>query len=204
MLFLFIIVNIYNCYCNAHWLTKKRLPEGSPTDDSNLRLSGCSPPHNKTPMLYNDKKINSPSYLILSWPAMTPILLGATIALLSLGSHYLLLFHGLLESHWDLLTLCETYSSAAIKTPVKRQPVFPGRLLLFFQDTIRTQIFVMSNRRYFGATNNKRLKDWILKKFVFLIFLTQIEGSNDVVHCTDCKAPWGKLLFMILGYVKNI
>ena len=48
-----------------------------------------------------------------------------------------------------------------------------------------------------------------VKGFFFSInvkfFLTRIEGlrTEDVVHCTDCKAHWGNVI-VILGYINKI
>ena len=53
------------------------------------------------------------------------------------------------------------------------------------------------------------LKPWLVYvtniKFKKKSFLTQIEGlrTEDVVHCTDCKAHWGNV-FVILGYINTI
>ena len=47
------------------------------------------------------------------------------------------------------------------------------------------------------------------KRFFFhqhvKFFLTRIEGlrTEDVVHCTDCKAHWGNVI-VILGYINKI
>ena len=49
-----------------------------------------------------------------------------------------------------------------------------------------------------------------VKRFFFFhqhvkFFLTRIEGlrTEDVVHCTDCKAHWGNVI-VILGYINKI
>ncbi len=42
--------------------------------------------------------------------------------------------------------------------------------------------------------------------FLGEFFLNRFEGvrTEGVVCCTDCKAPWGKLWFVILGYINKI
>ncbi len=39
-----------------------------------------------------------------------------------------------------------------------------------------------------------------------IFFLIRVEGlqTEGVICCTDCKAPWGKLWFVILGYINKI